>query len=287
MRIGRLYDYFGGRADLAAGRVRFVGDAAARIAEDYLRILRFFRFFARYGRPPADAAAQAACAAAAPGLRRLSGERIQAEMTKLLAAKEPLPALRLMVETGVLGHVDPRSGRPRAPGPAARGGPRQRRHGPARRAAAPAARRSRRCRAGRRALASGKPRGGQAACHDPRASAGPSALRRPTRARDLHRLGAERYADLVRIAAAEADGDTGSGARPTPWPRPQSWEPRRLPVGGDDILALGVPAGPRVGAILAALEAWWVARDFAPDRAACLAEARRLLAKDDAGVPDA
>ena len=66
-----------------------------------------------------------------------------------------------------------------------------------------------------------------------------------------------------------------------------SWEPRRLPVGGDDILALGVPAGPRVGAILAALEAWWVARDFAPDRAACLAEARRLLAKDDAGVPDA
>jgi poly(A) polymerase len=49
---GRLYDYFGGRADLAAGRVRFVGDAAARIAEDYLRILRFFRFFAWYGRPP-------------------------------------------------------------------------------------------------------------------------------------------------------------------------------------------------------------------------------------------
>jgi poly(A) polymerase len=66
-----------------------------------------------------------------------------------------------------------------------------------------------------------------------------------------------------------------------------SWEPRRLPVGGDDILALGVPAGPRVGAILAALEAWWVARDFAPDRAACLAEARRLLAQDEAGVPPA
>ena len=103
---GRLYDYFGGRADPRAGRVRFVGDAAARIAEDYLRILRFFRFFARYGRPP-DAAALAACAAAAPELRRLSGERIQAEMTKLLAAADPLPALRLMVETGVLGHVIP------------------------------------------------------------------------------------------------------------------------------------------------------------------------------------
>ena len=59
-----------------------------------------------------------------------------------------------------------------------------------------------------------------------------------------------------------------------------AWQPKRLPVGGDDILALGVPAGPRVGALLAALEAWWVAHDFAPDRAACLAEARRLLALD-------
>ena len=104
---GRLYDYFGGRADLTAGRVRFVGDAAARIAEDYLRILRFFRFFAYYGRPPADAEALAACRAAAPELRRLSGERIQAEMVRLLEAADPVPALRLMVETGVLGEVIP------------------------------------------------------------------------------------------------------------------------------------------------------------------------------------
>ena len=49
-RDGTVFDYFDGRADLAAGRVRFVGEARARIAEDYLRILRFFRFFARYGR---------------------------------------------------------------------------------------------------------------------------------------------------------------------------------------------------------------------------------------------
>ena len=60
----------------------------------------------------------------------------------------------------------------------------------------------------------------------------------------------------------------------------QAWQPKRLPVGGNDILALGVPAGPRVGALLAALEAWWVAHDFAPDRAASLAEARRLVALD-------
>ncbi|HEX5794645.1 MAG TPA: CCA tRNA nucleotidyltransferase, partial [Geminicoccaceae bacterium] len=104
---GRLFDYFGGRADLAAGRVRFVGEPAGRIAEDYLRILRFFRFLAHYGRVPADAAALAAVAAAAPEIGRLSGERIQAEMLKLLAAPDPLPALRLMAETGVLGQVIP------------------------------------------------------------------------------------------------------------------------------------------------------------------------------------
>src|SRR5262249_56556182 len=49
---GLLWDFFGGRDDLDAGRVRFVGDPATRIAEDVLRILRFFRFHAWYGRPP-------------------------------------------------------------------------------------------------------------------------------------------------------------------------------------------------------------------------------------------
>jgi poly(A) polymerase len=106
------------------------------------------------------------------------------------------------------------------------------------------------------------------------------------RARDLHRLGAGRYADLVRIAAAEAGRDP-RGALADALAAASTWEPKRLPVGGDDLLALGLPAGPRLGALLAALEAWWVAHDFAPDRAACLAEARRLLAADDAGVPDA
>ncbi|HEX6144176.1 MAG TPA: hypothetical protein VFZ01_15775, partial [Geminicoccaceae bacterium] len=68
-RTGRLFDYFGGRADLAAGRVRFVGEAARRIAEDHLRILRFFRFFARFGRPPPDPEALEACAAQRQAIR--------------------------------------------------------------------------------------------------------------------------------------------------------------------------------------------------------------------------
>src|SRR6478752_9303680 len=55
-RAGEVFDYFGGIADLRAGVLRFVGDPATRIAEDYLRILRYFRFLARYGNGPVDSA---------------------------------------------------------------------------------------------------------------------------------------------------------------------------------------------------------------------------------------
>src|SRR6185295_679514 len=51
---GEVFDYVGGVADLEAGKVRFVGDAATRIREDYLRILRLFRFHAWYGRGEID-----------------------------------------------------------------------------------------------------------------------------------------------------------------------------------------------------------------------------------------
>ncbi|WP_243634483.1 CCA tRNA nucleotidyltransferase [Roseicella frigidaeris] len=108
---GELWDYFGGRADLAAGRVRFVGDPATRLAEDYLRALRFFRFQARYGRGAPDPAAVAAIRAAVPGLARLSAERVWMELKRLLAAPDPRAALALMAETGVLGAVLPEAGR--------------------------------------------------------------------------------------------------------------------------------------------------------------------------------
>ena len=102
---GRLWDYFGGRDDLAAGRVRFVGDPATRLREDYLRALRFFRFQARYGRGEPDPAALAAIRAAVPGLARLSAERVWMELKRLLAAPDPTGAVALMAETGVLGAV--------------------------------------------------------------------------------------------------------------------------------------------------------------------------------------
>jgi poly(A) polymerase len=289
---GRLYDYFGGRADLAAGRVRFVGAVAARIAEDYLRILRFFRFFAYYGRPPADAEALAACRTAAPELRRLSGERVQAEMVRLLEAKDPLPALHLMIETGVLGEV--------IPGPVAL----ERlarlielvpesaalvrlavllRPPPADPTAAATV-------VDRWRMSNRDAERLLALTADPLPEPWASP---PERARDLHRLGAERYADLIRIAAADIGHSDAAPAEAGRDPAAaladavaagDAWQPKRLPVGGNDILALGVPPGPRVGALLATLEAWWIAHDFAPDRTACLAEARRLLALDAAAA---
>lgn len=108
---GQVLDPIGGLPDLMARKLRFVGDARARITEDYLRILRFFRFHAWYGAPgAADPDAVAACADLAQGLDRISKERIGDEMRKLLSAPDPGDALRLMNETGVLQQILPGAG---------------------------------------------------------------------------------------------------------------------------------------------------------------------------------
>lgn len=106
-RDGAVFDYFGGIADLRAGRVRFVGDPATRIAEDYLRILRFFRFFSRYASGPANSAALAAIRARVPGLAGLSAERVWSELERILSAPDPRTAISLMAELGVLCAVVP------------------------------------------------------------------------------------------------------------------------------------------------------------------------------------
>ena len=106
-RDGTLFDYFDGTADLQAGRVRFVGDPATRIAEDYLRILRFFRFYARYGRVPPDPATLAALRDGIPGLSRLSVERVWMELRRILAAPDPEEAVGLMARLGIWAAVLP------------------------------------------------------------------------------------------------------------------------------------------------------------------------------------
>jgi poly(A) polymerase len=91
----------------------------------------------------------------------------------------------------------------------------------------------------------------------------------------LHRHGAELYRDLARLAAADQPDAPALAAALA---AAAAWQPHKLPLGGNDLIALGVPPGPRLGALLAALEDWWVAHDFTPDRTACLARARALIA---------
>ncbi|MFW2542863.1 CCA tRNA nucleotidyltransferase [Primorskyibacter sp. 2E107] len=117
-RHGQVFDPLGGLDDLNARRFRFIEDAGTRIREDYLRILRYFRFSAWYGAPEAafDAETLAAIAGALDGLERLSRERVGSELCKLFAAPDPVMAVSVMAQTGVLGRVMP-GATPRALGP--------------------------------------------------------------------------------------------------------------------------------------------------------------------------
>jgi poly(A) polymerase len=99
---GQLHDYFGGRKDLAAGLVRFIGEPLARIREDRLRILRFFRFHAQFGRGEPDAEGLSACIAERDGLADLSRERIRAELLKMLTSEGAADVLQVMADAGLL-----------------------------------------------------------------------------------------------------------------------------------------------------------------------------------------
>jgi poly(A) polymerase len=106
---GEIFDYFGGRADLESGVVRFIGDPLQRIAEDHLRILRFFRFHARFG-DAIDPAGLAACAARANDLMALSRERIAAELLRLLVARHAVEVVAVMIGNGIFAPVLPEIG---------------------------------------------------------------------------------------------------------------------------------------------------------------------------------
>ena len=109
---GTVHDPLGtGLEDIKQHRVRFIGDANARIAEDYLRVLRFFRFHAWYGKGEPDADGLKACADAREGLRQLSGERVHDELLKIAAADEAGGAFRQMAAAGILSVVLPEASR--------------------------------------------------------------------------------------------------------------------------------------------------------------------------------
>jgi poly(A) polymerase len=99
---GRLHDYTGGLADLRSRHIRFIGDPATRIAEDHLRVLRFFRFHAAFGEGALDPAGLHAAIVARDSLRKLSAERIRAEILKLLVARGAVGVAREVSHAGIL-----------------------------------------------------------------------------------------------------------------------------------------------------------------------------------------
>jgi poly(A) polymerase len=276
---GRLYDPFGGAADLSARRVRFVGDAEARIREDVLRLLRFFRFYAHYGAPPPDAEALAATRRLAHLLPGLSGERVAAETLKLLAAPDPSAVLALMADEGVLAHFLPEArdlGRlarlraveaglglkpssPRRLAAVLAGGEK---------AARDVARRLRLSNALSerilQALAEPAPR---------------PALDEKARRALRYELSAEAFRDRALLAWAGEESARASDAAWRAVVALAAWAPPRFPIRAQDALDLGAQPGPALGALMGEMERWWIEGDFAPDRAACLTELKRRLEK--------
>ena len=262
---GTLYDPFDGRADLAAGRVRFIGDPDQRIAEDRLRVLRFFRFHAWYGRPPLDGAGYQACARNASTLASLSGERVRKELLRTLEAPGAPDALDAMREAGVLDHWLPEYA-----GSTALRALMAREDTPdgLRRLAATLS-------PGVDAVAIGKRlklstqetvRLEVMLAREPviDVAGGPRAWRA-----GIYRLGNGLYADRL-LLAADAPGDWRAALALA-----RSWTAPELPVSGGDALKLGLKPGPKVGALIDGVERWWIEGDFTADRAACLAELER------------
>ena len=281
---GTYYDPFDGAADLAAGRVRFVGDAETRIREDVLRILRFFRFHAHFGRGAPEAEGFAACRRLSNLLPTLSGERVAAELLKLLKAPEPASTVALMADAGVLAAVLPEAGtsaRLRAlvtvEGVTV-GADSVRRlatlvDGGASAAGAVA---------GRLRL-SNIQRQRLARLVVPPAHPNPDWNARTARGW-LYRLGAETFRDLVLLAWADAATGASPRRDAEGWrallDQAETWRVPRLPIGGDDVMKLDVASGPEVGRLLGEVEAWWVDGDFQAGRTQALEQLARIMKKE-------
>jgi poly(A) polymerase len=279
---GTLYDPVGGLADLAAGRVRFVGDPATRIAEDVLRLLRYYRFEARFGagkpapaKAGGDAAARSACRAAAHLLPSLSAERVAQELMRLLDSPGAWAALQMMHEDGVLAVVLPEARRldRLARMIAAEPEPDRLRRLAAlvevdRQSAASLAQRLRFANAWRDRLQRLAPPWRL----DPEGD-------RRARRRALYRLGAEDFRDQALLLAAE--GKISPARLAELLALAKSWTPPAFPLAGGDVTALGLPPGERIGRLLGKVRDWWKEEDFAPDRAQCLAYLREAAAAED------
>jgi poly(A) polymerase len=269
---GTLYDYVGGLADLEARRVRFIGDARTRIAEDSLRILRFFRFHAVYGRGLPDPEGVHACITGRAGLEQLSRERIRMEMLKLLLAVHAVPTLAVMTEAGLLDTV--LGGVPNLASTSnmiklehalALPADAVRRLGALGVAVTEDAERLR-----ERLRLSNHEYERLAAMADGWWRINAQWDERQGRVL-LYRLRRERYTDRVLLAWSRADQGVADPRWRTLATLPERWTAPVFPLKAADFLARGLAKGPGLGAAMRAAETAWVAADFPADAAALAA----------------
>lgn len=288
---GNVIDLVDGLRDVETRTVRFIGDSAKRIEEDYLRILRFFRFFAWYGQGRPDADGLRACMRGRAGLKGLSAERIWSEMKKLLSASDPGRALLWMRQISVLTDIVPESekwGIDAIPALVECEQALGWKPDPLLRLAAIVPPDAERLAAMAARLRLSK---AEAVFFRQWALAPvPSDdVTDAVFARLLYRHGVEGMAVRLRLALASARARAGEGdaamrkaARlATLLSRADAFERPEFPLTGADVLKAGVPAGPRVGAILAALEDQWVDMNFSLSREKLL---ERLARRVDEGV---
>ena len=255
----------GGLDDAKAGRVIFIGDAETRIREDYLRILRFFRFNAWYAKGPLDPHGLKACADLAAGLDQLSAERVWKETKKLLGAYDPraawegmeaievraraLPELAdharlhalITIEAELMIASDPMT----------------------RVAAALQDQEGARALARRLKISNEERERLVAALGADVKLTSYMSLREMRRA--IYRIGNQAFRDRVMLAWA-ASGLEKAQAWRALVAHAQMWTPPKLPLSGEEVMAAGVPAGPKVGLVMREVEEWWIDADFPDDK---------------------
>jgi len=274
---GTVHDPVGGYADIMAGRVRFIGDADTRIAEDRLRLLRFFRFHAERGRGEIDRDGFAAAVRARNGIRDLAAERINAEFRRLLLARRAAETVRIVQDAGILSVILGGIGYPRrlervaafesAAGLAGAY--------PRRLAALAAAISEDAERVAARLRLSNADSDRMRAAVESGARWRVPPVEKAAKAA-IYELGRPSFDDALALAAANRPGTAEEWAAPAR--RLGDWRVPKFPISGKDLLANGVLRGPMLGAILKQLESWWIDQDFAPDREALLARLQQVQA---------
>lgn len=259
---GVVHDEVGGLADVAARRVRFIGEPSRRIEEDYLRILRFFRIHAAYGEGEPDRDGYIACIAGRDGLAGLSAERIRMEMLKLMVAKGAAAALVAMDDAGLLQRltggvvyhgafanmVAAEQDRGIGPDAILRLG-----------ALAVAVTEDAKRLSQRWRLSNAETRRLDSMGHRWWRAAG---MDEETAQRRLYRLGEGRYRDRIMLAWARAGRDLASPRWRELATLPDRWTPPVFPLKAADFIARGIAEGPALGHVLALAEDAWLARQF-------------------------